>query len=70
MWAPAGTPKDIVERLNAALTAAVTSRRLADPLKTTGADAMPMRPDELLKFQLAEHSKWADIIAKAGIKPQ
>ncbi len=70
MWAPAGTPKAIVDRLNAALTTAITSKRLAEPLRNTGADAMPMRPDELMKFQLAEHAKWADIIAKAGIKPQ
>jgi tripartite-type tricarboxylate transporter receptor subunit TctC len=70
MWAPAGTPKAIVERLNTALTTAITSKSLAAPLQTTGAEAMPMRPDELLKFQLAEHSKWAEIIARAGIKAQ
>ena len=70
MWAPAGTPKAIVNRLNAALTTAITSRKLAELLVNTGADAMPMQPDALMNFQLAEHGKWAAIIFRAGIKPQ
>jgi tripartite-type tricarboxylate transporter receptor subunit TctC len=70
MWAPAGTPKPIVDRLNTALTHAITSRRLAEFFRNTGAEPMPMRPDDLMKFQVSEHAKWADIVAKAGIKPQ
>jgi tripartite-type tricarboxylate transporter receptor subunit TctC len=70
MWAPAGTPRPVVDRLNAALTQAITSQRLAGFFRNTGAYPMPMQPDDLMKFQVAEHGKWADIVAKAGIKPQ
>ena len=70
MWAPAGTPRAIVARLNAALTKAITSQRLAEYFRKTGAEPMPMLPDDLMQFQVGEHGKWASIISHAGIKPQ
>jgi tripartite-type tricarboxylate transporter receptor subunit TctC len=70
MWAPAGTPRPILERLNVALTKAITSDRLAKLFRNTGADPMPMSPDDLMKFQIAENKKWAEIVKNAGITPQ
>ena len=70
LWAPAGTPPAVVARLNSALNQAIGSQRLVEPLRNTGADPMPMAPQELMKFQIAEHGKWARIIEAAGIKPQ
>lgn len=70
MWAPAGTPKPIVDRLNSALTAAITSQRVAKLFRATGATPMPMSPDDLMKFQISEHEKWAGIVKSAGIVPQ
>jgi tripartite-type tricarboxylate transporter receptor subunit TctC len=70
MWAPAGTPRPVVERLHASLAKAITSARLADFFRNTGAEPMPLSPDDLMKFQVSENRKWADIVAKAGIKPQ
>jgi len=70
MWAPAGTPTPIVERLNIALTKAVSSDRLAQLFRNTGATPMPMSPTELMQFQISENSKWAEIVKNAGIKPQ
>ncbi len=70
MWAPAGTPRPIVDKLNAALTKAIKSDRLADLFRSTGATPMPMTPDELMAFQISEKEKWAQIIKNAGIQPQ
>jgi len=70
MWAPAGTPRPIVDRLNASLNKAIGSERLAELFRNTGATPMPMTPDELMQFQIAEHKKWADIVSKAGIQPR
>ncbi|UHL64669.1 tripartite tricarboxylate transporter substrate binding protein [Paralcaligenes sp. KSB-10] len=70
MWAPAGTPRSAVGRLNAALTKAIASERLAKLFRNTGADPMPMSPDDLMKFQIAENKKWAKIVKNAGITPQ
>lgn len=70
MWAPAGTPRPIIDKLHTALTNAITSKRLAPLFQNTGADPMPLLPDELMKFQVTEHGKWADIVTRAGIKPQ
>jgi tripartite-type tricarboxylate transporter receptor subunit TctC len=70
MWAPAGTPKPVIERLHAALTSAITSKRLEPYFRNTGADPMPMTPDDLMRFQVSEHGKWAQIVSRAGIKAQ
>lgn len=70
MWAPAGTPKPIIDKLHTALTNAITSKRLEPYFRNTGAEPMVMAPEELAKYQVAEHGKWAAIVGKAGIKPQ
>lgn len=70
MWAPAATPKAIVDKLHTALTNAITSKKLEPFFRNTGADPMPMSSEDLSKFQQSEHAKWAQIVSKAGIKPQ
>ena len=72
-WAPKGTPKDIVARLNAALVAAlndpVTRKRLTD----TGQEIFApdqQTPEAMRAFHKAEADKWWPIIRKAGIKAQ
>jgi tripartite-type tricarboxylate transporter receptor subunit TctC len=72
-WAPKGTPKDIIARLNAA-----TSEALADPavkarFTELGLDVAPRElqtPDGLAKFQKAEMEKWWPIIKASGIGAQ
>ena len=73
LWAPKGTPKDIVAKLNAAAVAAladpVTRKRLSDFAQTIFPRAQ-QTPQALYAFQKAEIEKWWPIIKAAGIKVQ
>jgi len=69
-WAPAGTPQGIVDQLNAAVTKAINAPKVQRFFETITFDAMPLTSDGLMKFQIAEHGKWAAIIKKAGIEAQ
>ena len=71
LWAPRGTPKDVVGKLNAAAV-----ERLADPaarqkLADLGFEIPPrdqQTPEALAAFQKAEIEKWWPIIKAADIK--
>jgi tripartite-type tricarboxylate transporter receptor subunit TctC len=73
MWAPKGTPKDIIAKLNAAVVVALadpeTRRRLLDLAQ----EIFPrdqQTPEALHAFQKSEIDKWWPIIKAAGIKVQ
>jgi len=70
-YAPAGTPPDVVKRLNALLVKAARS----DEAKTafyapSGTEVFTSTPEELKAFQAAEAKKWGEIVTKAGIEAQ
>jgi tripartite-type tricarboxylate transporter receptor subunit TctC len=73
MWAPKGTPKDIIAKLNAAVVSALADpdvrRRFADQ----GQDIWPRElqtPEALAAHHRAETEKWWPIIRAAGIKAE
>jgi tripartite-type tricarboxylate transporter receptor subunit TctC len=73
MWAPKGTPKEIIARLNAAVVRALadpgTKKRLAD----IGQDVWPREqqtPEALAAHHKAEIDKWWPIIRASGLKAQ
>jgi tripartite-type tricarboxylate transporter receptor subunit TctC len=73
LWAPKGTPKNIIAKLNAAaidaLAAAAVRTRLAD----LGQEIFPpnqQTPEALGAFQKAEIEKWLPIIKEFGIKAE
>jgi tripartite-type tricarboxylate transporter receptor subunit TctC len=71
LFLPKGTPAPIVQRLNAALTAAMDTPAVQAKLKEIGADIVtPERrsPDYLQTFLKGEIDKWANAIKAAGIK--
>jgi tripartite-type tricarboxylate transporter receptor subunit TctC len=71
LWAPKGTPKDIITRLNAAVVKALGEAALQQKLAEQGFTVPPpyeMAPDFLASFQKAEIEKWWPIIKAAGIK--
>ena len=70
LFAPAGTPKEIVDRLNADVQKIMRSPDVEKRLETEGAKFIPTTPESFGQFQRAEADKWARAIKAAGIKPE
>ncbi len=68
--APAGTPEDIVDRLNSEISAALQADDLREALAAQGAEASPTSPHEFADFIESEIAKYAEIIEGAGIEMQ
>ncbi len=72
-WAPKGTPKDVVAKLNAATRDALADPALQKRFSDLGLDIAPREqqtPEGLAAFQKAEIAKWWPIIKSAGIGAQ
>ena len=69
MWAPAGTPADIVKRLSAEVALALKQPDVAKRLTDLGAVPVGSSPQELTAYQSAEQDKWGKVIQRAKIKP-
>ncbi len=70
VFAPAGTPPDIVARLNAAINAAANSKDLQDKFAANGFAIDPGTPEALAQRNARETAKWAKAIREAKIEPQ
>lgn len=73
MWAPKGTPKDIVVKLNSALTIALADAAVRSRFTDLGQEIYPrdqQTPEALGSFHKAETEKWWPIIKAAGIKAE
>ena len=68
VFAPAGTPRPIVERLNAAINKAMTSSGMKERLMSQGADALSGSPDDLSNLVQRELAKVARTVKEAGVK--
>lgn len=66
--APAGTPTDIVKRLNAATAKALTQPALLAKLADEGSSPMSGSPEEVAKYIKAEQAEWGALIREAGIR--
>jgi tripartite-type tricarboxylate transporter receptor subunit TctC len=66
-YAPAGTPRDIVARLNAQINKAIQSPELRERLSVQGsAELVGGTPEQLAAFQKAEIAKWSRVIKESG----
>ena len=73
MWAPKGTPKPIIAKLNAAVQAGLAEEQTRKRLLDLAQEIYPPEqrtPEALHAFQKAEIDKWWPIIKAAGIKAQ
>jgi tripartite-type tricarboxylate transporter receptor subunit TctC len=66
--APAGTPRPIVERLNAEINKALTDPEVQRRMAPEGADAAPGTPEEFGRFIRAEIDRWGGLIRRTGMK--
>jgi tripartite-type tricarboxylate transporter receptor subunit TctC len=64
--APAGTPRPIVDKLNAALRAALSDPKVHGHIATEGAEPLPTSPDEYAADIDREETKWSALVKKSG----
>jgi len=70
LMAPAGTPKPIVDKLNAGVNAAIKRPDIVKLWSGQGAVPMSMTPEEFDKYLRGDIVKWADVVKKIADKPQ
>jgi tripartite-type tricarboxylate transporter receptor subunit TctC len=70
MFAPAGTPSDVVEKINRDVNRALREPEVRERLTALGAEAMPMTPQEFDKFMRSEMDDSAKVVKAAAIKVQ
>jgi tripartite-type tricarboxylate transporter receptor subunit TctC len=70
IFAPAGTPAEVIAKLNKAINNAANSKDLQEKLSSFGLVIDPGSPDDLAKRNQAESIKWAKAIHDAKIEPQ
>lgn len=68
--APAATPKDAVDKLNAAIGASLRSPAVNANITQQGYEPMIRSPQELAAFLAAEATKWPPLVRAAGMQPE
>lgn len=64
--APAGTPAEIVQRLNRETLKALQEPELQHSFRSAGVEASPLGPKELDAFMRAEYDKWGKLVRATG----
>ena len=70
MYVPAGTPADVIAKLNKAANAAANSKEVQEKFAGIGFAVEPGTPEDLAKRGVSETAKWAKAIKDAKIEPQ
>lgn len=68
IWAPAGTPKEIITKLNQVLVAYLQNPEAKEKIAAQGADTVGNSPEQLNAFVKAELTKWAKVVKQSGAK--
>ncbi|MEK7344320.1 MAG: tripartite tricarboxylate transporter substrate binding protein [Pseudomonadota bacterium] len=70
MYAPAGTPQVVVDRLNQVIVTAMAKPDMIGKFSALGLEPMTSTPKQLAEFNLSELEKWGRVIKKTGATPQ
>jgi tripartite-type tricarboxylate transporter receptor subunit TctC len=70
LFAPAGTPKPVVDRVYASVKAALSIPDVRNQLAGQGADPIGSTPEQYDAFNRAEIQKWIRVGREAGIQPE
>ena len=68
--APAGTPKEVVHKLQQTFARTLAATEMRSRLADNGAEGVASTPEEFAKFLRAESDKWARVIKTAGVKAE
>src|SRR6266404_345491 len=70
MWAPAGVPADVVEKLNAAVNEVLQSSEMIASLKKLGFESRIASSQDFAAFVAAEIPRWTAVVKASGVKSQ
>lgn len=70
LYAPAGTPAPVVQKLNALMRSAMQTAAVNNVAQQSGMEVALSSPEEMNRFQIAEYERWGKIIKAAGIQPE
>jgi tripartite-type tricarboxylate transporter receptor subunit TctC len=70
MWAPAATPAEVVEKLNAAINAALQSPEMTASMKKLGFAYRIGSSQDFAAFVAAEIPRWTAVVKASGVKSQ
>jgi len=68
--APAGTPREIIDRLQREIVKAIANPKVAQLFTNLGTDPVTNTPDEFLSFIRSEADKWGKVIRAANIRAE
>ena len=68
LFAPAGTPREVVDKIAQALDRALREKSVVDLLRQQGAEPHFMDPSEFARYVDSEITRWGGIVRAAGIK--
>ena len=68
LFAPAGTPRPIIERLAAEVKRTLERPEVADALTAVGAEPAPLPTEEFAAFARAERAKWKEVVRVSGAR--
>ena len=69
-YAPAGTPREVITKLNEAINTAARAKDLTERFSSIALETAPGTPDALAQRTLREAAKWGKAIKDAGIEPE
>ena len=70
VFAPAGTPRPVIDRLHSEISQTLTDPEIKGKLSALGNEVSGKGPDEFAAYVKTEVARWADIVTKAGVKPK
>jgi tripartite-type tricarboxylate transporter receptor subunit TctC len=68
LFAPAGTPQPIIEKLAEEVNRIFLLPDVVNSLRKVGGDPLPMRPSDFAQFIRTERVKWAEVVKSSGVR--